>query len=110
MMTERGFQNKYNVPPSTEALRVVFKGYRVVWQLQWTARRQIRKAHNSRAGKGVVLNAEQKDGGLVCRYGCRTVEIWRVVPEGIQLFADTIQLVKSSAAEPASTVLETAAL
>jgi hypothetical protein len=32
-----------------------------------------------------------------------------VVPEGIQLFADTIQLVKSSA-EPASTVLETAAL
>jgi hypothetical protein len=64
-MTERGFQQ---VQCSTQYRSFCVRrlqGYRVVWQLQWTAKKaDPSKAHNSRAGKGVVLNAEQKDGGL----------------------------------------------
>jgi hypothetical protein len=85
---------------------VRLQGYRVVWQLQWTARRRVKLITPGWQGRSVECRAEKMEV-FVCRYGCRTVKIWRV-PRRNSTLADTIQLVKS-AAEP-STVLETAAL
>jgi hypothetical protein len=100
-------QNKYNVPPSTEAFAyVVFKGYRVVWQLQWTARRQI-ECKLITPGKGSVecraerwrsLYADMDVGRL--KYGgwLKNSTLCRYYPVGQKQRGRT------------STVLETAAL
>jgi hypothetical protein len=48
MMTERGFKTSTMFHPVPK-LYVVFKGYRVVWQLRWKANQC--KAHNSRLAR-----------------------------------------------------------